>query len=222
VPRKEPLTRLDSKGFKVAMMAYAEGKYGPGTKIVAANIDLSKVLPEPVDRETIRTWPYKGNPAIGVANLNAINQFLGIDCSLKVTKEEETEMVLANRPLTVEGQLVLEIYRHIFNFVDSVTFDSSLDEIEGNFFEVQREVEGRVVFLSPALKELVERALETIAIPLLNEEMFSAEYAPEIGHATPDGFYVDNLPLLVQVHEEIMTPYREKLHKLAADIQSML
>ena len=131
-------------------------------------------------------------------------------------------MMSVNKPLTVQGQLALELYRYLFNFVESVIFDSTLDEIEENYFELQQEVESRIIFLSPELKSRVEKALDEIAVPLLSEETFSAEYVPEIGHSTPNGFHVDNLALLVRTHEQIMAPYKSMLHSLAKDILSLL
>lgn len=219
--RKDLSTRINSKVFSTAMDAWAEKKYGPRFKKAAANIDLAKMLPEPVDKETVRTWRYKRNPAVGSANLECIIRTLGIDVSLKST-EEENVMVLENKPLTVQGHSALEIYRHMFNFLDSVTFDSTADEIEGNFYELQREIESRLAFCSSALQNLIETALDEIILPLLDADTFSAEYTPEIGHDTPDGFHVDNLPLLVQTHEDIMTPYREKLAKLANTILELI
>ena len=219
--RKDPSTRINSKVFSAAMDAWAEKKYGPGFKRAAANIDLAKMLPEPVDKETVRTWRYKRNPAVGSANLECIIRTLGIDVSLKST-EEENVMVLENKPLTVQGHSILEIYRHMFNFLDSVTFDSTADEIEGNFYGLQREIESRLVFCSSALQDLIETALDEIILPLLNEDVFSNEYTSEIGHATPDGFHVDNLPLLVRTHEEIMAPYKTKLSCLAKDILALI
>lgn len=219
--RKAPSTRINSKIFSAAMDSWAEKKYGPGYKKATANIDLAKMLPEPVDKETVRTWRYKRNPAVGHANLECLIRTLGVDVSLK-SSEEENNMTIENKSMTIQGQLALELYRYIFNFVDSVTFDSTWDEIEGSFFELQREVESRRVFLSLALKERIETALDEIVLPLLNEEMFSAEYTPEIGHATPDGFYVDNLPLLVRAHEEIMAPYKTRLTQLGRDILMLI
>lgn len=219
--RKDPSTRINSKVFSAAMDTWAEKTYGPGFKKDAANIDLAKILPESVDKETVRTWRYKRNPAVGLANLECINHTLGIDVSLKST-EEENEMVLENKPLTVQGHLTLEIYRHMFNFLDSVTFDSNSDEIEENFYELQREIESRLMFCSSALQERIETALDTIILPLLNEDAFSAEYTSEIGHATPDGFHVDDLPLLVCTHEEIMTPYKNRLAHFGRDILMLI
>ena len=219
--RKDLSTRINSKVFSAAMDAWAEKKYGPGFKKAAANIDLAKMLPEPVDKETVRTWRYKRNPAVGYANLECIIRTLGIDVSLKST-EVENNMTTENKSLTVQGQLMLEIYRNIFNFVDSVTFNSTLDEIESNYFNLQREIESRMVFLSPALKELTDKALDEIAMPLLNEDTFSAEYTPEIGRETPKGFHVDNLPLLVRTHETIIAPYKEALAKLTNRILELI
>lgn len=218
--RKDPDTRLNSKIFGVAVDEYKKKHCAPGAKNYEVYSALSKVLPEPVEIDTIRLWRYRRNPAIG-DNLKAVNQFLGIDCSLKT--EEENSMTSESKSLTIQGQLILEIYRHIFNFVDSVTFDSTLDEIEGNYFDLLRETESRMAFLSPALKERVEKALDEIAVPLLNEDTFSAEYTPKIGHETPEGFFhVDNLPLWVRTHEELKAPFELKLKCLAREIMELI
>lgn len=218
--RKPSNTRINSKIFSAAMNAWGEKRYGPDFKKVAVYIDLAHMLPEPVAAETIRTWQYRPNPAIGLKNLQFINNLFKLDCSLKI--EEEEKMTLGNKALTLEGQLAVEIYQRIFNFVDLVTFDSTADEIEGNFYELQREIESRLAFCSSALQDLIETALDEIIMPLLNEDVFSGEYTSEIGHDTPEGFHVDNLPLLVRTHEDIMAPYRKKLKKLAEDIKNMI
>jgi len=218
--RKHPGTRLNSKIFGVAIDDYKKRNCAPGAKNYEVYSALAKVLPEHVEVDTIRLWRYRRNPAIG-ANLEKVNQFLGVDCSFQVA-EERNDSVLTNKPLTVEGQLALEIYRHLFTFLDSVTFDSCLDEIEGNFYELEREIESRRVFLSPALMNLIETAFDEIVLPFLDEDVFLAEYTHEIGHQAPDGFHVDNLPLLVRVHEEIMAPYKSRLAKFGQDILKII
>ncbi|MGM9602758.1 MAG: hypothetical protein ACI3W5_14400 [Faecousia sp.] len=221
MPRRDPATRICSKVFRAAMDEYKKTHCAPGAKNYEVDSALAKVLPEQVAIQTIRTWRYKRNPAVGAANLEAINHFLSCDCSLKST-EEESDMHWENKPLTVQGQLALEIYQHIFSFVDSITFDSSLDEVEANYFELLRTFESREAFLSTALKDRLEKALDEIAVPLTDEDVFSTEYTPEIGHFTGNIFHADNLALLVRTHEEVMLPYRNMLRKLAEDLRSML
>lgn len=96
----------------------------------AANIDLPKMLPESVDKETVHTWHYKHNPAVETANLECKSRVIGIDYSSKI--EEKNNITLGNKylPLTVQGWLMLEIYQNIFNFVDSMTFDSNLNDLK--------------------------------------------------------------------------------------------
>ena len=220
--RKDPSTRINSRMFSAGIDAWAEKRYGgPSFKKSTANRDLAKILPDKVESETVRSWRYR-NSAVGEANLQAINDILEIDCALKESLiKEESVMTREKKPLTIQGLLALELYRYIFGMVNSVTFDSTPDEIEGHYYELQREIESRECFLISPLKELIENALDEIVLPLLDEELYSDEYTAEIGHFTEEGvFSVENQLLLVQKHEEIMAPFREKLEILGENICS--
>lgn len=221
MPRKDPSTSLNSKVFKAAMEAYAEEKYGSGTKKIAAIIDLSKVLPEPVEKDTIRTWPYKSNPAVGAANLKAINEFLGIDCSLEATEPAKRGK---NDRCATESQLALDFYSHLANFVNCIYLEPStyMDEIEDDWLNLLNEFEWRTPFLSKPMKSLFENAMAQICLPLTQVDTYTSEYSPEIGHFADGVFHVDDIQLLVKTHEEVMAPFKKKLEELAENIKLLL
>lgn len=133
-------------------------------------------------------------------------------------------MNIRNTPktLTVDAHIEIEFYGLLARFLDRIDFNVSLDDTELTYTNLLLELECRAPFISPTLRELLKNAMNEIAYPLTESSTYEAEYTPEIGHETPEGFHVDNLPLLVRTHEELIAPFREKLQKFATDIQSML
>lgn len=132
---------------------------------------------------------------------------------------------MTNTPkaLTVDAQMAIEFYSLLAHFISRIDFDVNLEDVEISYADLQLELECRSPFISPDLRVLLEKAMTEIAYPLTESSTYEVMYTtPGVGHDTPAGFHVDNLPLLIKTCEEIMDPFRELLRGLAEDIKSML
>ena len=173
-----------------------------------------------ISSSTIKSWrfPTKGYNVTYADNLSALQEMFH-GC-LKVFKTEEEVKLHMNNDIhnrvckikaynDTERMLAVEVLSKIdsyLNYIVESCLELNVEDISYKYEQLYKEIQPKLFFLPTEIEEIINKLMHEL-LETTENETYKKEFSSEVGVETEEGFLVNDILLMMQIHEEITNYY---------------